>query len=279
MSLSPEKLVGRWKTMPRAVFRIIGPDRVRYLNGQVSNDVTGALDREAVAACVCNAKGKVEALVWIQADEDGLIVDGQLDQREFLFARLGKYLISDDCEIIDVSDELVLRHGFDEGSTGVRAHRLGPGLPGGCDLWIVPGASEPAAAGEFPDGEWDLLEMSGMVPRFPFEIDGDAFPAELCLDSWAVSFRKGCYLGQEVVSRMRSAGKVRRKMGLVVSETPLFLGERVHDEEKRTGTITRDSRSIDQKKNLALARFETKLEIGSSVEDQRLVTRFEAESN
>lgn len=270
-----EDLTGRWKRLPRAVFRVTGPDRIRYLNGQVSNDVTGALEREAVAACVCNAKGKVEALVWIQADQESLIVDGQMDQREFLSARLEKYLIADDCEIIDVSDELVLHHILDDESGGVRACRLGPSMPAGYDLWSAAGGSEPAAGEELTEEEWELLEMSGVVPRFPGEIDGEAFPAELSLDSWAVSFKKGCYLGQEVVSRMRSAGKVRRKLGLVVSENPLFKGEIILDDEKNPGTITRDSRNLDEKKNLALATFDTKRALDLALGNQRVVKRME----
>ena len=62
------KLEGKWIPLAnRAVFRISGPDRVRFLNGQVTNDVSRDLSKEAVAACLCTLKGKVEALLWVSS--------------------------------------------------------------------------------------------------------------------------------------------------------------------------------------------------------------------
>jgi hypothetical protein len=104
---------GRWfPLVERAIFRLTGPDRVRYLNGQVTNDVAGPLDQKAIAACLCNIKGRVEALVHISADGDSLIVDGELAQREAIHARLERYLIADDCEIHDETGHYSPRASF-----------------------------------------------------------------------------------------------------------------------------------------------------------------------
>ena len=116
----PKSLEGRWAALEeRAIFRISGPDRFRFLNGQVTNDVSGPLDREAVAACLCSIKGKVEALVWISASEDSLLLDGELGQRDFLLAQLKHYLITNNYKIHDETGNLLLIHHFIPRTDGV----------------------------------------------------------------------------------------------------------------------------------------------------------------
>ncbi len=215
---------GRWRRLrDRAIFRLTGPDRVRYLNGQVSNEVSGPLDREAVAACLCSIKGKVEALVWIQAVGDALILDGEACQRDYLHSRLQRYLVSDDCEIEDVGEGMALYHHFREDATGVASRRIGAS---GRDLLLTTGDPVPFPAGdEIGDEEWLWLETRALIPRSGWEIDGETFPAELGLDTWAVDFHKGCYLGQEIVSRIRSVGRVKRALRLVEGDRPFARGE------------------------------------------------------
>src|SRR5436190_16793445 len=77
--------------------KVTGPDALRYLNGQVSNDVRRLQPGASLAACVCTHKGKLEALVQISRgaeDEYYVTADGAL--RDFLPLRLEKYLIADD---------------------------------------------------------------------------------------------------------------------------------------------------------------------------------------
>lgn len=256
MSTIPDKatLKGRWRSLgDRAVFRLTGPDRVRYLNGQVSNNVAGPLDREAAAACLCTIKGKVEALVWIEAAGDALFLDGEGAQRDFLLARLDRYLIADDCEIEDVSDEFVVHHHFIEGFGGVASRRIG--VPGR-DL-LLPSGEDPGfpPEGKIREDEWRLLETLALVPRHGLEIDGTSFPAELGLDEWAVDFHKGCYLGQEIVSRIRSVGRVKRALGLAEASEPFLRGARCSDAPGKTASATRDSIPDGQGGHIALALF------------------------
>ena len=100
-----ETLDGAWVRLERAVFRLTGPDRVRYLNGQVTNDVSRGLSEHSAPACLCSLKGKVEALVWVSEVEGALLIDGDYSQREQLFQRLDRYLIADDYELKDITDQ------------------------------------------------------------------------------------------------------------------------------------------------------------------------------
>ncbi len=245
-------VAGRWRRLDdRAVFRLTGPDRVRYLNGQVSNDVS-KLDGGALAACLCGIKGKVEALVWIHADGEALVLDGELRQRDFLRARLERYLIADDCEIEDATERVSLLHHFIAEGGGIPSRRL---AAAGSDRFAWDGAASAPLPedGEIGAEEWNLLETLSGTPRSGWEINGEEFPAELGLDAWAVDFHKGCYLGQEIVSRIRSVGRVKRELVRVLCGSPLAQGTAVRTEDGDLGVATRPSIPFRGKNHLALA--------------------------
>ncbi len=95
----------------RAIFKLSGPDAVTYLNGQISQDVRSVIkDNLALYSVISNFKGKLEGDLYIrQLNIDGdILIDTDASQRETLFARLDKYLIADDAEIVDVTDEFSL---------------------------------------------------------------------------------------------------------------------------------------------------------------------------
>ena len=110
----------------RAKFRVSGTDRVRYLNGQVSNDVQKASEIEAISACVTTSKGRLEGMVWVSVDEDNqsFLIDTDQELRTSLFQRLSKYIIADDVEILDVTEDYLLIHDLGKNeSTGIRSNR------------------------------------------------------------------------------------------------------------------------------------------------------------
>ena len=94
----------------RAKLRLKGEDRVRFLNGQLTNDLTRAQLGTTVYACVLTAKGKLCADLFVTPLPDSFILDCHPDLRESLAARLEKYLVADDVEIVDETDQLSLFH-------------------------------------------------------------------------------------------------------------------------------------------------------------------------
>ena len=245
---------GRWFPLEdRAVFRIIGPDRVRFLNGQVTNDVSGPLDQASVAACLCNIKGKVEALVWISALGDSLILDGELKQRDVIQARLERYLIADDCEIIDETGETRLFHHFIEGVPGVISRRINQ--PGRDLVLKADDVLRFDPAGRITGEELRHLKLLAAIPEAGLEITGDEFPAELGLDRLAVDFHKGCYLGQEIISRIESVGRIRRHLRVIETDLALAAGVAVENDRGEIGITTRDSMEFGEKYFLSLAIF------------------------
>jgi folate-binding Fe-S cluster repair protein YgfZ len=99
----------------RTKLRITGADRLRYLNGQVSNDVREASETTAVHACVLTAKGKISADVFIRSDGESLCIDSDVEQEQ-LTARLERYVIADDVQVAEMTNEFALFHLLMSGS-------------------------------------------------------------------------------------------------------------------------------------------------------------------
>src|SRR5215831_4822970 len=94
----------------RAKLRVTGADRFRFLNGQITNDLLKASETGAIEACVLNAKGKLNAHIFIAALGESFLIDAERELRETLRARLERYVIADDVQIDDVTDEFSLFH-------------------------------------------------------------------------------------------------------------------------------------------------------------------------
>ena len=105
----------------RAKFRVTGADRFRFLNGQITNDLRKASETNAVEACMLNAKGKLNAHVFLNALGESFLVDAEPDLRDALHARLERYVIADDVQIEDVTDEFSLFHALTDKSPPTRA--------------------------------------------------------------------------------------------------------------------------------------------------------------
>ena len=239
-----EKQGGIVDLSDRAKFRLTGADRVRYLNGQVTNDVRLASSTSALYACVTDVKGRIAGDIFIHAaiNEEALLLDAEPALREVLGPRLERYIIADDVMLEDVTDEWRLWHVFgaaaenleqpaESGKRGLKTERFG--LPG-FDLWVNPADAGPAApVPPLTKDEAETLRILRGIPRFPQELNADAFPPEARLDERAMSYTKGCYIGQEVLSRIRTTGKMPRALvrwqgasgAIVAAGETLFVAE------------------------------------------------------
>src|SRR5437588_9285035 len=88
----------------RVKLRVSGADRLRFLNGQLTNDVRKATDTKAIEACVLNAKGKIEAHLFFHTAGDAFLLDANLALQQTLQARLERYIIADDVQVEDVTE-------------------------------------------------------------------------------------------------------------------------------------------------------------------------------
>jgi folate-binding protein YgfZ len=250
----------------RVKLRLRGNDRLRFLNGQVTNDVRKANPNLSMPACVLSAKGRMDAFVYINAEHDALLLDAEAELKTSLPARLDRYIIADDVTIEDVSEELALFHLARE--TPIlpndygwrRSKRFGVI---GWDLFAP--ASEHdhlrqilAAEDIFPNDEAiEQFRIEQGVPRWGRELTSEIIPVEANLEVDAIDYSKGCYIGQEVISRMKMSGQTNKRLcGLIsVSGTPLAAAMRlatIAEDAKEVGWITSATHSERLGKEIAL---------------------------
>jgi len=239
----------------RAKSRVTGGDRLRFLNGQLTNDLRDAKPGQTTYACVLTAKGKLCGDLFITPFEDAFLLDCHPALRETLPARLEKYAIADDVEFADQTDEFCLFHTLTpelpktilpEGIVS-RSNRFGIE---GYDL-LVPVALKGVVPQLLKEKVLDAAAVETFriergIPEWGQELNEDVIPNEAGLDQRAVSYTKGCYVGQEVISRLKSLGHVNRKLcGIQLIDGPVLAsGDKLlNDSGQPTGLVTSAVRS------------------------------------
>ena len=247
----------------RAKLRVTGADRVRFLNGQTTNDVRKAGSDATQESCVLNSKGHLDGHVFLFAMPNDIWIDADAELREKLHGRLDRYIIADDVLVEDTSERFALFHVLTELKPEgvetkfcVRSRRLGRN---GWDLWVesVGGkaatdtlASTYQLAGE---NEWERLRIQNGIPRWGRELTPDIIPPEANLAECAIDYEKGCYIGQEVISRMKMSGQLRQRLCGLVSEEELDRGMELRVKEKVVGRVTSANFSLRTNSSIGLA--------------------------
>lgn len=254
---------------PRVKLRITGADALRFLNGQISNDLRKATRESAIQATVLSAKGKLNANVFLSAETDSFMLDADPEVREELPARIERYIIADDVQVEDVTDKFALFHVTGEtlpppalspSARTVQAARFGCS---GQDIWVESAERDGvfqqlSSFFVFCDEECaELLRIEQGIPRWGRELTDQIIPTEANLEGTAIDYAKGCYIGQEVISRIKMSGQTNKRLcGLVsVSGVPLRPGMRLVPGEgggKEVGWVTSAARSPRLGKEIAL---------------------------
>ena len=251
----------------RAKLRVTGTDRFRFLNGQITNDLRKANEMASIEACVLNAKGKLNAHIFIGALGESLLIDAEPEVRETLRARLERYVIADDVQIVDITEEFSLFHVLQEeqptptAGRVVSAHRF---AARGWDVWTDPKShdamrDELASVYAFIDSATaDVMRIEQGIPRWDRELTEEIIPIEANLEQRAIDYQKGCYIGQEVISRIKMSGQTNKRLcGLVsLNNTPLQPGMKLvtpSNSGKEIGWITSATASQRLEKEIALA--------------------------
>src|SRR6266700_4483508 len=242
----------------RMKLRVSGADRLRFLNGQLTNDVRKATETNAIEACVLNAKGKMEAHLFLHAPAESFVLDADPALQPSLQPRLERYIIADDVQIEDMTARLSIFHVIGasppNSSVATRMVSINRFGPAGHDIWSESVQRDQLAAElskEFEPCDENcaqVLRIEQGIPQWGRELTSEIIPVEANLEQRCIDYEKGCYIGQETISRMKMSGQRNKQLrGLVsVNDSPLAAGMKLFPmeaEKKEVGWITSATRS------------------------------------
>src|SRR6267378_1102144 len=263
----------------RAYLSFTGPDRVRYLNAVLTNDIKGLPAGQANVSLLLNPQGHILAELEAHAFADRLFCVSYAMIRERLVEVLDKFIIMDDVTLTDETERfgtLALEgpkaaaavrevSGVDIGTLGelsstdsavgtvpCRIVKRSPGGVAGAEfvverekltaLWeILLDAARKHGGGPMGYAALSGLRLAQGMPWFGYDFGEKQIPHEAGLQDSHISYTKGCYTGQEIVERVRSRGQVnRRRVGLrFTGEAVPSSGEVLTADGKEAGYVTR----------------------------------------
>lgn len=244
---------GFFRWVPAARLRVGGDDAAQFLQGQHSNDLRVLPQQPAVYGLWLTLKGKIEADSFVLRESAGgdFILVSYASPAAALRERLERFVIADD---VSVTDETAGWRAVTVFGAGARA-AIGPDLFGGVLFpgrrdraehweWLYPESADTQVAArlagwtELSAAEMERRRIAAGIPAVPRDLGPNDLPNEGGLDADAVSYTKGCYLGQEVMARLKSMGQVRRRLVRVRAAggvlppvpAPLYAGDKVAGE-------------------------------------------------
>src|SRR6266436_1030711 len=269
----------------RAYLSFTGPDRVRYLNAVLTNDIKGLSAGQGNVSLVLNPQGHILAEIETYAFAEKLFCVSYAMIRERLVEVLDKFIIMDDVTLTDETERFgtlalegpkaaaVVREisGVDIGTRGelsstdsavgtvpCRIVKRSPGGVTGAEfviereklpaLWeILLDAARKHGGGPMGYDALSGLRLAQGVPWFGYDFGEKQIPHEAGLQDSHISYTKGCYTGQEIVERVRSRGQVnRRRVELVFSGSAALEPDTVLTlDGKEVGYVTRAARTWD----------------------------------
>jgi folate-binding protein YgfZ len=262
---------GVYELPERVHIRLTGSDRVRWLNGMITNNIRDLAQDHGVYSFLLNPQGHILGDLVAFHRGDALLATTDRSQLEKMLATFEHYIIMDDVEVADISDSVATMGLAGPKSSAVVA-------AAGIERWptqalevadqswrnvpisIVRGESESFPSFEFwiaPEHVAKLreaLQTAGATlvgqealelhrvamgsPIYGKDIRERDLPQETEQER-ALNFNKGCYVGQEIVERIRSRGNVHRKFtGFRTVVAPPAIGTRIQSQGKDVGEIT-----------------------------------------
>lgn len=226
--------------------RLRGPDAAEFLQGQVTNDVEGLAPGEGCYAALLTHKGKMRLDMRVLRGADWLWLDTEPGGAGLLSRTVDTYGLGRqvswepaDERIVSVvgedADEALdarlpdTEHSWVEGRHGMYV-RTWAGID-------VIGPDVRLDLPELTEEEHECLRIERGIPRFGIDMDADTIPQEAGINDRAVSFTKGCYVGQETVARLHYRGKPNRHLRGLRLDAPAAPGQAVTLGDRQVGTI------------------------------------------
>jgi folate-binding protein YgfZ len=266
-----------------------GRDAAMFLNGLVTNDVKNLARGSWIPAVFANVQGRLIAAVRIIHRDDGFLIDTETVTRDKVVDLLSRFTLAGDFRVTDLTEEVGTLSLQGKKSAGILASVLGDqsaSLNRGCaiqsafnekqvtiirathtaeegfDVFIESSEREAlhdalwhSRAEIVKDETLEVLRIEAGIPRFGIDMTENTVVSEANLDD-AISDTKGCYVGQEIIIRIKHRGHVAKKLTGVVLETPWPFEEHaevISDDHENIGNITSLTLSPCLDRQIALA--------------------------
>ncbi len=239
----------------RGKLMLTGGEAAEFLQGQVTNDIESLGPGEGCYAAFLTHKGKMRGDLRVLRGEDWIWIDTEPAVLAPLARTVQMYSIGRDVRFTDVTGERAIlslvgpgaraalevqpparEHAVVEGELGLYvATDLGVDVI--CPAEDAAGARAALGVEEVSEDAAECLRIESGRPRYGLDVDADTIPQEAGLNERAVSFTKGCYVGQETVARLHYKGKPNRHLRGLRLDEPAAHGDPVHLGERAVGTV------------------------------------------
>ena len=234
---------GAFLLPPFSHLRLSGDDSFRYLNGQITADLSKLSPGDSLPACLLTPKGRLVAFLNIFKQDESFLIEMDSSLQEVVLERLERYLVADNVSIEVVTPPKTIhifgplaKHPEIQNIPGTLISRIG--FPGKdltqifhTDLLRKPGSQIDSKIESLfpslpsgllttllPADLVEVLRIEQKIPRWGFELTPETLPPEARLEIKCIDYEKGCYLGQEVISRLKSLGHVNRLLHGFISK-------------------------------------------------------------
>lgn len=264
---------------PRAILTLTGRDRAKFLHNFCTQEIKALTPGQATEAFVSTIQGKVLAHVLVFVDQEAIWIEAAADKEAALSAHLNKYIITEDVEVTSRSAEFAVFY-LAGGNLSNVLSSLGIALPAeskigssvvtangvtlslhrvpwtgnaGWELLVPVAAAQSmwqklVESGATPIGwqTFSLLRIQAGTPWDGVDLTPEHLAPEAARTARAISYRKGCYLGQEPIARIDSMGHVNQELRVLAfpAGTPVLpVGSELYDADKAVGQVTSSATS------------------------------------
>jgi aminomethyltransferase len=247
----------------RGLIAVWGKEAAQFLNGLITNDIAKLEDGAQMSAAFPNAQGRMLAFVRVLRQGERFLFETAETTREKVFKNLFRFTFAGDFFVEDLSDNYRYFEILNSSFQIPISSSIAFDSKSGRDFFVPKEAADnfinelqTANAIEISHETYEILRIENGLPLYGVDMDETTVVLETGLDE-AVSFKKGCYIGQEIIARIHFRGHVAKKLtGLIFDEPDAAVNpndEIKSSEGKNAGRITSVTFSPKLEKTIALA--------------------------
>jgi tRNA-modifying protein YgfZ len=245
----------------RGRIRVTGSEATMFLNGLITNDIKNATETSWLPAVFPTVQGRLIGVVRILRDDNGFLIDTETASHDAILKTISRFTLAGDFKVSDVTSEIALltvqgrRASEVIKNTDLRVIPATHTAEVGFDvLTTVPVTEQLVAAGAQPVSPetFEILRIEAGIARHGQDMDESNVVLEANFDD-AISYTKGCYLGQEIIVRIKHRGHVAKKLTGITFDAQVQPQAVISsDDGKEIGRVTSATYSPKLERHIAL---------------------------